>query len=167
MDFIDEVRTRSARFPIRLTETKKPRGIGWRQLAGVLLTLSIVVAYGTVVDTEAVIEEAIAIQMEMSEIETDRDRALIEYESSLDRVEKGPQMLLNVHLRLADTQEGNGWTVEAQRTRADAVQKFEANALVAAALQAEYRYYDLADLWVSKNLALGDLLDKLDQDGID
>ena len=113
------------------------------------------------VDTEAVIEEAIAIEMEMAEIETDRDRAFVAYESLLDRVEKGPQMLLNVHLRLADTQEGNGWTVEAQRTREEAYEEFNTNPLVATAIRAEYRYYDLADLWVSKNLALSGLLARI------
>ena len=113
------------------------------------------------VDTEAVIEEAIAIEMEMAEIETDRDRAFVEYELLLDLVQKGPQMLLNVHLRRADTQEGRGWTVQATRTRDEAYEEFNTNPLVATALQAEYRYNDLADLWVSKNRALGGLLDTL------
>ena len=101
----------------------------------------------------------------MDEIEADRDSANLEFVSAWDRVEKGPQMMLNARLDLAYSHEARGWTIEAGKTRDTANREFNTDPLVLKAALIAKRYEELDAQWVEKNTALADVLIALQDAG--
>ena len=101
----------------------------------------------------------------MDEIEADRDKANLEFVSAWDRVEKGPQMMLNARLDLASSHEARGWTIEAGKTRDTANREFSTDSLVLKADLIAKRYEELDALWIEKNRALADVLVALEDAG--
>ena len=116
-------------------------------------------------DTDALISEALAIEADKNRIEANRDAAARDLIPVWDRVEKGPQMILNTHLDIANDQEWRGWTIEANKTREAAYGEFFANSLVVEAqkLSAEYERLDAS--WLAKNRALGNVLVEIQDAG--
>ncbi len=101
----------------------------------------------------------------MDGIEADRDSANLEFITAWDRVEKGPQMMLNARLDLAYSHEARGWTIEAGKTRDDANREFNTDPLVLKAALIAERHEELDALWIEKNRALGDILVALENAG--
>ena len=122
------------------------------------LVLALSLSCGDPVDIDALIADSISLGKEMDQIEIERDSVLVEVESTWDRVQKGPQMMLNVWLDIAASDEARGWTIEAEKVRQEAYAEFEADPLVIEAKRLLDRHDTFDALWLEKNKALLDIL---------
>ena len=75
-----------------------------------------------------------------------------------DRVQKGPQMMLNVWLDIAARDEARGWTIEAEKVRQEAYAEFSTDPLVIEAKRLLDQHDTIDALWLEKNKALGGIL---------
>ena len=129
----------------------------------ILICLS--VACAEPVDVDALIDEALAIETRMGQIAADRDAAARDLTAVWDRVEKGPQMVLNTHLDIARGHDARGWTVEADKTRDAAYSDFDRHPQVVEAIGLAALFERLDALWVEKNRALGNILSDIQDAG--
>ena len=129
----------------------------------ILICLS--VACGEPVDVDALVNEALEIEARRDQIAADRDAAERDLLATWDRVEKGPQMILNAHLDIVRGHEARGWTVEANKTREAAYSDFDSHPLVVEAVELAGRFERLDALWAEKNGELGDILSDIQDAG--
>ncbi len=122
------------------------------------LVLALFLSCGDSVDIDALIADSISLGKEMDQIEIEHDSVLVEFESTWDSVQKGPQMMLNVWLDIAASDEARGWTIEAEKVRQEAYAEFSTDPLVIEAKRLLDRHDALDALWVEKNRVILDIL---------
>ena len=95
------------------------------------------------IDPQPLIATAVALQDQMLAMEYDRNAAYWQWENVWDKVEKGPQLRLNIQLDRADRYEARGWIIEAKRTRETSYATFNDHPDVLAADKLRHKYLTL------------------------